>query len=71
MTKAEAICCSILSKLAAQRSLSKLSGRQVMVASHSEFTLFGSRAIRALGKPDALLYDVEGVLAKSESFFRL
>ncbi|MEP2533070.1 nucleotide sugar dehydrogenase [Shimia sp.] len=43
----------------------------VIAVAHSEFTDMGSEAIRALGKPGALLYDIKGVLAKSESDLRL
>lgn len=43
----------------------------VIAVGHSQFTSMGSDAIRALGKPDALLYDIKGVLAKSESDLRL
>lgn len=43
----------------------------VVAVAHSQFTSMKSGAIRALGKPDALLYDVKGVLAKSESDLRL
>lgn len=43
----------------------------IVAVSHSQFTSMGSTAIRALGKPGALLYDIKGVLAKSESDLRL
>ncbi|WP_299348579.1 nucleotide sugar dehydrogenase [uncultured Shimia sp.] len=43
----------------------------VIAVAHSQFTSMGSQAIRALGKPNALLYDIKGVLAKSESDLRL
>lgn len=43
----------------------------VVAVAHSEFTSMGSDAIRALGKPGALLYDIKGVLTKSESDLRL
>ena len=38
---------------------------------HRQFREMDSAAIRALGKPDALLYDIKGVLPKSESDWRL
>lgn len=43
----------------------------VIAVSHSEFTSLGGEAIRSLGKPDVLLYDIKGVLSKSESDLRL
>ncbi len=43
----------------------------IVAVSHSQFTSMGSDAIRALGKPGALLYDIKGILAKSESDLRL
>ena len=43
----------------------------IVAVSHSEFTSMGGDAIRALGKPGALLYDIKGILAKSESDLRL
>lgn len=43
----------------------------IVAVSHSEFVTMGAEAIRALGKPGAILYDIKGVLAKSESDLRL
>ena len=43
----------------------------VIAVAHDAFTSMGGDAIRALGKPGALLYDIKGVLAKSESDLRL
>lgn len=43
----------------------------VVAVAHSQFTSMTSDAIRALGKPGALLYDIKGVLPKSESDMRL
>lgn len=43
----------------------------VVAVAHSQFTAMTSDAIRALGKPGALLYDIKGVLTKSESDLRL
>ncbi len=43
----------------------------VIAVAHSDFTQMGGKAIRALGKPEALLYDIKGVLPKSESDLRL
>lgn len=43
----------------------------IIAVAHSQFTSLGAEAIRALGKPGALLYDIKGVLTKSESDLRL
>ncbi len=43
----------------------------VVAVAHRQFREMDSAAIRALGKPDALLYDIKGVLPKSESDWRL
>ncbi len=43
----------------------------ILAVGHQEFVEMGATAIRALGKPNALLYDIKGVLAKSESDLRL
>lgn len=43
----------------------------ILAVGHQEFVQMGGEAIRALGKQDALLYDIKGVLAKSESDLRL
>jgi UDP-N-acetyl-D-galactosamine dehydrogenase len=43
----------------------------VLAVGHQQFVEMGGAAIRALGKPEALLYDIKGVLAKSESDMRL
>lgn len=45
-------------------------GIAVAVA-HRVFTEMGTAEIRGLGKPNALLYDIKGVLPKSESDLRL
>ncbi|PSL18750.1 nucleotide sugar dehydrogenase [Shimia abyssi] len=43
----------------------------VIAVSHDAFMQMGADAIRALGKPGALIYDIKGVLDKSESDLRL
>ena len=43
----------------------------VVAVAHRQFQELDSAAIRALGKPEALLYDIKGVLPKSESDWRL
>ena len=43
----------------------------VIAVAHSEFISLKTEAIRALGKPGAMLYDIKGVLSKSESDLRL
>lgn len=43
----------------------------VLAVDHSEFKDWGSEKIRALGKPEHVLYDVKHVLSKDESDLRL
>jgi UDP-N-acetyl-D-galactosamine dehydrogenase len=43
----------------------------VVAVAHRQFREMDGVAIRALGKPKALLYDIKGVLPKSESDWRL
>ncbi|WP_422049273.1 nucleotide sugar dehydrogenase [Shimia sp.] len=43
----------------------------VVAVAHRQFVEMGAAAIRDLGKPEALLYDIKGVLPKSESDLRL
>lgn len=43
----------------------------VVAVAHRQFTEMGAGAIRNLGKHEALLYDIKGVLPKSESDLRL
>ncbi|WP_241488933.1 nucleotide sugar dehydrogenase [Shimia sp. SK013] len=43
----------------------------ILAVGHAQFVEMGGAAIRVLGKPEALLYDIKGVLAKSESDLRL
>ncbi|WP_204112451.1 nucleotide sugar dehydrogenase [Shimia biformata] len=43
----------------------------IVAVAHSQFRELGAAGIRALGKPGALLYDIKGVLAKSDSDLRL
>ncbi|NRP37529.1 UDP-N-acetyl-D-glucosamine 6-dehydrogenase [Marinobacterium sp. xm-a-121] len=43
----------------------------VLAVDHSEFKDWGAEKIRALGKPDHVLYDVKYVLSKDESDLRL
>ncbi|WP_294222024.1 nucleotide sugar dehydrogenase [uncultured Shimia sp.] len=43
----------------------------VVAVAHRQFREMDGEAIRALGKPEALLYDIKGVLPKSESDWRL
>jgi UDP-N-acetyl-D-galactosamine dehydrogenase len=43
----------------------------VVAVAHREFTELGAKAIRALGRPGAVLFDVKGVFAKQESDGRL
>jgi UDP-N-acetyl-D-glucosamine/UDP-N-acetyl-D-galactosamine dehydrogenase len=43
----------------------------IVAVAHKEFMEFGSGAIRALGKPGAVTFDVKGVFPKSESDGRL
>jgi UDP-N-acetyl-D-galactosamine dehydrogenase len=43
----------------------------ILAVSHHQFVSMGSKAIRALGKPDHVLYDLKYVLASQESDLRL
>ena len=43
----------------------------IVAVAHSRFVKMGSGAIRALGKPEAVLYDIKGILGKSGSDLRL
>lgn len=43
----------------------------IVAVGHTEFTEMGSDAIRALGKPGAVLYDVKGIFGKSGADLRL
>lgn len=43
----------------------------VVAVAHRQFRAMDGATIRALGKPDALLYDIKGILPKSESDWRL
>ncbi|MFZ5672259.1 MAG: nucleotide sugar dehydrogenase [Pseudomonadota bacterium] len=43
----------------------------VVAVAHREFTELGAKAIRALGRPGAVFFDVKGVFAKDESDGRL
>lgn len=43
----------------------------IVAVAHSRFVKMGGRAIRALGKPKAMLYDITGILGKSGSDLRL
>lgn len=43
----------------------------ILAVAHREFKLMGSAAIRALGKPNAVLYDLKYVLSAQESDLRL
>jgi len=43
----------------------------IVAVGHREFVEMGPDAIRALGKPDALVYDIKGILGKSGSDLRL
>ncbi|MGA9549073.1 MAG: nucleotide sugar dehydrogenase [Rhodomicrobium sp.] len=43
----------------------------IVAVAHKEFIEFGPRAIRALGKPGAVTFDVKGLFPKSESDGRL
>ncbi len=43
----------------------------IVAVAHTEFADMGAEAIRALGKPDVMLYDIKGALARSESDLRL
>lgn len=43
----------------------------VLAVAHGEFRMMGAKAIRALGKPSSVLYDLKYVLSQSESDLRL
>ncbi|WP_417675387.1 nucleotide sugar dehydrogenase [Pseudodonghicola sp.] len=43
----------------------------IVAVAHKEFTDMGSAAIRALGKPGAVLYDIKGIFGKSGADLRL
>ncbi|HUH40613.1 MAG TPA: UDP binding domain-containing protein, partial [Castellaniella sp.] len=43
----------------------------IIAVSHREFIQMGAAALRALGKPDHVLYDLKYVLAADESDLRL
>ncbi len=43
----------------------------VLAVSHTEFVEMGAAAIRSLGKPGAVLYDIKGALDKADSDLRL
>ncbi len=43
----------------------------IVAVAHSEFVEMGSAAIRKLGKPGAVLYDIKGIFGKSGSDLRL
>lgn len=43
----------------------------VIAVAHRQFVELGADAIRALGKPGALLYDIKGVFGKSQADLRL
>lgn len=43
----------------------------IVAVSHKEFVKMGSEAIRALGKPGAVLYDIKGIFGKAGSDLRL
>ena len=43
----------------------------IVAVSHREFVEMGSDAIRALGKPGAVLYDIKGIFGKSGADLRL
>lgn len=43
----------------------------VLAVAHRQFVDMGATAIRALGKPDAIVYDIKGVLGKAGSDLRL
>jgi UDP-N-acetyl-D-galactosamine dehydrogenase len=43
----------------------------IVAVGHRQFTDMGAKAIRALGKPNALVYDIKGILGKSGSDLRL
>jgi len=43
----------------------------IVAVAHKEYADMGGDAIRALGKPEAILYDIKGIFAKSQSDLRL
>ena len=43
----------------------------ILAVAHRQFVDMGATAIRALGKPDAIVYDIKGVLGKAGSDLRL
>ncbi|MEQ9692973.1 nucleotide sugar dehydrogenase [Shimia sp. SDUM112013] len=43
----------------------------IVAVAHDTFVEMGAEAIRALGKPGTILYDIKGALARSESDLRL
>ncbi len=43
----------------------------ILAVAHREFVEMGADAIRALGKPNAIVYDIKGVLGKAGSDLRL
>lgn len=43
----------------------------IVAVAHNEFVKMGSDAIRALGKPGAVLYDIKGIFGKAGSDLRL
>jgi len=43
----------------------------VLTVAHEQFKSMGATAIRALGKPDSILYDLKYILSAQESDLRL
>ncbi len=43
----------------------------IVAVAHREFVEMGAEAIRGLGKPGALLYDIKGILGRSGADMRL
>jgi UDP-N-acetyl-D-galactosamine dehydrogenase len=43
----------------------------IVAVAHRQFAEMGPEAIRALGKPGAVLYDIKGIFGKSGSDLRL
>ena len=43
----------------------------IVAVAHTQFAEMGSGTIRALGKPDAILYDIKGIFGKSGADLRL
>ena len=43
----------------------------ILAVAHQQFKAMGAAAIRALGRPDALLYDLKYVFTAQESDLRL